>query len=119
MHLASVGSKEEHDMLHRMTYGVEAWLGGCRKATSRQPPNAYTQTKYSGADDWEWSDGTPFSFAIWNEVEPNNGSNNIAGREDRVNMYNNTWHDSFSGKMMPGIYRKPISSPPLEAIQGR
>ena len=98
MNLASVGSKEEHAILNRMTYGVETWLGGRRKPTSRHPPNTLDANLYHGADDWEWSDGKPFSFTIWHPAEPNNGSNNIAGFEDRLNMYENRWHDSFPAK---------------------
>ena len=52
MHLASVNSQEEHDILNRMTNGVEAWLGGCRKSTSRQPSNSFDGI-YEGAEDWE------------------------------------------------------------------
>ena len=117
MHLASVASQEEHAILHRITRGAETWIGGCRKHTSRQPPNLFDAVRFKGSEDWEWSDGTPFTFTIWHQVEPNNGSNNAAGREERVSMSKNCWRDDFSGKKLAGIYRKQRYSPPLDAIQ--
>ena len=120
MSLASVTSEQEHIILHKITKGAETWLGGCRKSTSRQPADTFDSidaTQFKGAEDWKWSDGTPFSFTIWNSVEPNNGANNISGGEDRVSMGQNTWFDRYSGNFLPGIYRKRGYSPPFEAIR--
>ena len=105
--------------MHKITKGVETWIGGCRKSTSRQPPNTVTSLedpRFKGADDWEWNDGTPWSFTSWNDVEPNNGANNISGVEDRVSMSGNTWFDRGVGKLNRGIYRKPRYLPPFKAI---
>merc|ERR1711881_705102 len=41
MSLASVASEEEHRILHKITKGIETWIGGCRKPTSRQPPDLF------------------------------------------------------------------------------
>ena len=120
MHLASVASKEEHRIMHKITKGVETWIGGWRKSTSRHPSNIALSPgdpRFKGADDWEWNDGTPWSFTIWNDVEPNNGSNNISGAEDRVAMVQNSWCDRPAEKLNRGIYRKPRYLPPFEAIR--
>merc|ERR1719174_1850855 len=114
MHLASVASEEEHAIVVSIAGTGEAWLGGRRKSTSQQPPSALDLSgKYAGADDWEWSDGTTWSFHIWNQIEPNNGS----GVEDRVFLSGKTWHDSVRDKMMTGIYRKSRYSPCLGTIR--
>ncbi|MCP4465595.1 MAG: C-type lectin domain-containing protein [Halieaceae bacterium] len=113
MHLASVANEDEHRMVHRITRGAETWLGGCRKATSRQPPDIVDPNRFHGAEDWEWNDGTPWSFTRWSEIEPNNGSN----EEDRVCLSENVWCDRCSANLLSGIYHKPRNSPPLEAIR--
>ena len=114
--MASVASEEEHKILHKLTKGAETWIGGCRKSTSKQPLDLFSPWQFKGAEDWEWSDGTPFSFEIWSAIEPNNGSNNILGREDRVCMSQNEWNDVHSRKLNFGVYRKPRYSPPAKAI---
>ena len=88
--LASVASEEEHRMLHQITGGTGTWLGACRKSTSEQPPDR-RDFKYHGANDWEWTDGTPWTFKNWNVLEPDNGSTNVSGGEDRVCMSKGTW----------------------------
>ena len=68
--------------MNKITQGIETWLGGCRKSTSRQPADTFASkdsSQFKGAEDWVWSDETPWSFTIWNSVEPNNGSSNISG----------------------------------------
>ena len=113
--MASVASEEEHAILSSIAGTSEAWLGGRRKPASQHPPNFVdSEDQYAGPDDWEWSDGTPWSFHIWNAVEPNNGS----GLEDRVFVSGETWHDSDRVKMMAGIYRKSRYSPSLGTIRG-
>ena len=116
MCLASVVSEEEHQLLCRITHGAETWIGLRRKSTSLAPPDAVAYPAaglFRGADDWEWCDGTPFSFEIWNVLQPDNSG----GGEDRVCMSQTKWFDYHSGKLMRGIYRRPRCLLPFKAIR--
>ena len=116
MHLASVTSKEELALIYSITKGTKAWIGGCRKSTSSQRSDTLLESelvRFRGPDDWEWSDGTPWSLDSWSHLEPNNGG----GTEDRVHMSKNQFFDSESTTIMPGIYRKARYEPPFEAIR--
>jgi len=76
-HLASIHSKEEHDLVAGMMGSAkEAYIGGI-------------DVKHEGH--WTWSDGSAFNYKNWGPNEPNNHN----GDEDCMMMwaYTGKWND--------------------------
>ena len=57
-HLATVGSEEEWDKIKPMLGTETTWLGA---------------SDFAQDGNWQWVDGTPWTFSNWNPGEPNGG----------------------------------------------
>ena len=123
MNLASVSSKEEYRRILEVIGDSQVWLGARRKTSSQQPRDSGKKcTRYRGDNDWEWSDGTPWSFTRWSRRQPDNGE----GIQTRAWIWKCTssddqtcrgWDDIGPNQArLPGIYRKPRSLPALKAL---
>jgi hypothetical protein len=100
-HLTSVLSKEEQELVKKLSGGKCAWIGGRRKEPHRG--------NGTGPEHWEWSDGSPWEFEFWGPGEPNN----CGEREDRVHLLEwygpeMKWNDIHGDEsnMSFGIYKR-------------
>ena len=81
-HLASIPDKETEDFLVGLAkkkqpgISIGLWIGGYRK---------------NGDSEWQWNDGSPWSYTNWARGEPNN----TRGREHHLELWWDTpgWND--------------------------
>ena len=81
-HLASVGSQEDQDEIAQVAEGEPVWLGGMRID-----------------DEWQWLDGTPWSFenwdASWNDPSSNPEYNCLFADPSSGNTW---WNNRCTGE---------------------
>lgn len=99
MILASIRSSEENDLITQFvseaTDPFDLWIGGRRIA--------------DGHPQWEWIDGSDFSYENFAVGEPNDMNGNEDHLEYRYkHNWNGTWNDKPKNFRLFGLYRKVL-----------
>ncbi|PIO75720.1 lectin C-type domain protein [Teladorsagia circumcincta] len=90
-HLASIHSKEENDLIYRLTttgraatnYSDFAWIGLRRKVLLWNKIGDLPKSLTEGSSEWIWTDDTPVDYTDWAPGQPSNN-----GDEACTQMYN-------------------------------
>ena len=95
--LASIRNRREQEKIRNVVYkfrNSNFWIGG---------------NDLKRESNFEWSDGSPFSFTFWYTREPNNRGSR--GQEDCVNLkqakYRRAWNDLACSFKHPFICKVP------------
>ena len=76
-HLASITSEEIHNYLYSKAdwghHGIGFWVGGIDQEEE---------------GNWEWTDGSPWTYTKWGEKQPDNGA-----KENCLEIDRNGWND--------------------------